>query len=69
MAHLAREQFVRFLGLLSLSDIKEDAEHEPLGDVGIVALAASGNPSDIVAGQNAKINLVSADHCAGGRER
>ena len=48
VAHLASEQFVGFLGLLALGDIKEDAEHDSIGDVRIVALTASGNPPDIV---------------------
>ena len=58
MAHLARQQFVGFLSLLALGDIKEDAEHNPIGYVSIIALASSGNPPDIAAGHNAKINLV-----------
>ena len=68
VAHLARQQFVGFLSLLALGDIKEDAEHDPIGYVRIVALAPSGNPPDVVSGQNTKINFVRAYDCARGRE-
>ena len=47
VAHLARQQFVGFLSLLALGDVKEDAEHDSIGYVRIVALAPSGNPADI----------------------
>ena len=50
MAHLARQQFVRFLGLLALGDIEEDAKHNSIGYVRIVALASSGNPANIASG-------------------
>ena len=38
----------RFLGLLALGDVKEDAKHDSIGDVCIVTLPSSGNPPDIV---------------------
>ena len=64
MAHLARQQFVGFLGLLALRDIEKDAEHDPVGDVSIVSLASSGNPADVAAGQNTEINFVGTDNRA-----
>ena len=69
VAHLARQQFVGFLRLLPLRDIEEDAEHESIGDIRIVALATSGNPTNVVTGQNSKINFVGADHGARSRDR
>ena len=68
VAHLARQQLVGFLSLLALGDIKEDAEHNSISYVSVIALASSGNPPNIAAGQNAKINLVSTHHCAGSRK-
>ena len=38
MAHLACKEFVCFLGLLALGDVKEDAEHDAVGYVSVVAL-------------------------------
>jgi hypothetical protein len=38
VAHLARQQFVGFLRLLPLRNIEEDAEHDSIGDIRIVAL-------------------------------
>jgi hypothetical protein len=49
MAHLAREQFAGLLGLLALRDIEENAEHESVGDVSVVALTSRGDPADIAA--------------------
>ena len=60
MTHLARQQLVRFFSLLALGDIQEDAEHDPISYVGIVALASGRNPSNVAAGQNSKINLIRA---------
>ena len=68
MAHLARKQFVGFLSLLALGDVKEDAEHDAIGYVRIVALTPSGYPADISSRQNSKINLVSTYDCARGGE-
>ena len=68
MAHLARKQFVGFLSLLALGDVKEDAEHDAVGYVSIVALTPSGYPADIIFRQNSKINLVSAYDCTRGSE-
>src|SRR4051812_37112854 len=68
MAHFARQQFVGFLSLLALGDIKKDAEHNSVGYVGIIPLASSGNPADIASKQDAEINLVRAYYCARGGE-
>jgi hypothetical protein len=58
VAHLASQQFVSFFSLLALSDIQKDAEHNSLGNVGIVPLAPRGNPADIAYGKDTKINWV-----------
>jgi hypothetical protein len=68
VAHLARQQLVRLLSLLPLGDIKEDAEHNPVGYVRIVSLTSSGNPPDIGARKDTKIDLVSAHNCARSRK-
>src|SRR5881227_1403181 len=60
MAHFASQQLVGFLGLFALSDIKEDAEHNPISYVSIIALAAGGNPANVTAGQDSKVDLVGA---------
>ena len=44
-----------------------NAQMDHIGDVGIVALTPSGNPPDVISGQDAKINLVRAyDGSCGG---
>src|SRR4051794_23677449 len=68
MAHLASQQLVCFLGLLALGDIEEDAEHDPIGYVRIVALATGRNPTDVAPGQNSEVDLVGAYHCTRGSE-
>jgi hypothetical protein len=47
VAHLTCQQLVGFLSLFALSDVKEDAEHDSIGDVCIVTLPSSGNPPDV----------------------
>ena len=50
LTHLARQQFVGFLCLLPLRDIKKNAKHQSVGNVRIIALAASGNPTNVAPG-------------------
>ena len=50
VAHLARQQLVGFLCLLSLRDIKKNAKHQSVGNVRIIALATSGNPTNVAPG-------------------
>jgi hypothetical protein len=66
MAHLAREQFTSLFGLLAFSDVEEDAKHNSVGYVRVVALASSGDPADIAASQNPEVNFASADYCTRG---
>jgi hypothetical protein len=49
MAHLTRQQLVRFFGLLALGNIEKDAKHSSIGNVRIVALPARGNPTNVAA--------------------
>ena len=63
MAHLARQQFACLFGLLALSDIEENAKHNSVGYVSVVALAPRGDPADIAARQYPEVNFVGADDC------
>src|SRR5215203_859244 len=64
VAHLASKQLIGFLSLLTLSDVKEDAEHGSISYISIVSLASGGYPTHVGARQNAKINFVGTNHSA-----
>jgi len=49
MAHLTRQQLVALFGLLTLSNVEEDAKHNSVGYVRVVALAPGGDPANIAA--------------------
>ncbi|MNL33240.1 hypothetical protein D3C87_1551370 [compost metagenome] len=70
MAHLAGEEFMPFLRLLAARDVKKDACHFFGCSVSLVALAPSGNPTNVGGvRENAEINFKRAVDGAGCDER
>jgi hypothetical protein len=56
-------------GLIAAGDIKENAEHHPIDNVCIVALAASRYPTNLVAHHDAEVDFVGPDDSPGCSER
>ena len=69
MTHFTRQQFVGLFGLLTLGDVEEDAEHNSVGYVGVVALTPRGDPANIAARQNPEVDFVSTYDCTRRGER
>ena len=60
MAHFARKHFTGFLGQLALTHVEEDPEHDPADDTLVFAPTARGYPPDLIAVQDAEVDLVFA---------
>jgi hypothetical protein len=58
VAHLACKQRAGFLSLLALCDVEENAKHQAAGNIFVVTLTPSGNPTNVSAAENSKIDLV-----------
>jgi hypothetical protein len=69
MTHLSSEQLMSLFGLLAARDIKENAEHHPINNVRIVALASSRYPPNLVTHHNSKVDFVGPDDSSGCSER
>lgn len=68
VAHLAREELVSLLGLLASRRVEEDAEHHRSDSAVVVALTPGGDPSDLVAIEDAEVGLVGTEDGARRRE-
>jgi hypothetical protein len=56
-------------GLLAAGDIKENAEHHPIDNVCIVALASCRYPPNLVARHDSEVDFVGPDNGPGCSER
>ena len=58
-----------FFGLLTPGYVKEYTEHDAINDTCVVALPASGNPTQFILYYDAEIDFIWTYNCARGRER
>jgi hypothetical protein len=56
-------------GLLAARDIKENAEHHPIDNICVVALASSRYPANLVADHDSEVDFVSPYDSPGCSER
>lgn len=61
MAHLAGEKLMAFLGPLAARHIEEDAVGEALVQIDVITEPARGYPTNLVADDDAEVDLVRPD--------
>ena len=66
VAHLAGQQLMRLFGMLPLSDINENAEHDAADETDALALTCGRDPPNRIPDHDPEIDLVGAHDGAGG---
>ena len=69
VAHLARQQVPRLLGLLARRAVEEGAEHDPPDGTLVGAAPTSRDPLDAIRQKDAEVDLLGTRRRAGDRKR